>query len=125
MTWQIEPSDQFNRDFKKLGGNEQEALAYNLQIYHESLNSCKNPIQIQHGFLHPEPMGIKAIDQGGGSLPGGKKRPKMKEIRLYTYSNLQSNTLHLLFIGDKTSQNKDIQFAKKMVAQILKNTATE
>jgi hypothetical protein len=120
MSWEIEAEEDVLKGLQKLGPNERECLLYNLQVYHDSMNTNKNPIHVQHGFLHPEPMGIRAIDQGGGALPGGKKRPKMKELRLYTYSDLKLKKIHLLCLGDKAKQSKDIQLAKKRVEKIRK-----
>lgn len=48
----------------------------------------------------------------------------MKETRLYTYSDLKSHALHLLCIGDKESQGKDIQFAKQQVERIRETPST-
>jgi hypothetical protein len=124
MSWTLEATDTFLRDFGKLGANEQAAISYNLRIYLDALNLSKNPIHVQLGFLHSEPKGIKAIDQRGGAYPDGSKRPKMKEIRAYTYSNLKSKTLHLLCVGGKgeKEQAKDIRFASKEVERILKES---
>jgi len=118
MNWEIDADDEIKRALKKLTKDEHTCLLYNLAVYHESLNISKNPIHIQHGFLHSEPYGIRALDQGGGALPGGKKRPKMKEIRLYTYSDLKSKKLHLLCLGEKKRQTSDIQHAKKRLDRI-------
>lgn len=128
MSWVIEATDQFTRDLKKLSKNqagEHLAVMRNLQIYFDSHGNSPKPSLIQHGFLHIEPTGIRAIDQTGGALPDGTKRQKMKETRLYTYSDLQSKKLHLLCIGDKQSQPKDIQFSKKQVEEIRKASSQE
>jgi hypothetical protein len=94
------------------------AAMQNLEKYHVALCSSGHPRLVQFGFLHKEPKGIMAIDQTGGVLPDGKKRGKLQETRLYTYAALESNTLHLLTIGTKNTQSKDIPFAEKCVTSI-------
>ena len=70
--------------------------------------------------MHLEPKGIVAIDQSGGRLPDGKKRKSLQETRLYTYSDLESKILHLLCLGSKLSQSKDIRFAERAVDALRK-----
>ncbi|MCW1886179.1 hypothetical protein OKA04_15685 [Luteolibacter flavescens] len=127
MSWTLDATEQFLRDFEKLGPNEQAAISFNLQVYQDALNQCKNPIHVQLGFLHQEPKGIRAVDQRGGAYPDGTKRPKMKEVRAYTYSNLKSHTLHLLCVGGKgeREQARDIRFASKEVERILQESEQE
>jgi len=125
MSWTLSPTEQFNRDAKKAGksqGGEFVSVMRNLQIYMDSLNSAKSPSLIHLGFLHSEPMGVKAIDQTGGTLDDGTKRVKMKESRLYVYPDFESKTIHLFCIGNKTSQPKDIQFSKKQVEALRKSS---
>jgi len=122
MNWEIQQTDEFARAFKKLGSDHRLAIGYNLEIYLNSLNSCKNPLHISLGFLHSESKGMRAIDQTGGAFPDGRKRPKMAEIRVYTYSNLKSRTLHLLWIGgkrNKREQNVDNRIAGELLEKIL------
>ncbi len=95
----------------------------NVQIYLDSLENSKNPSLLHLGFLHHEPMGIRAIDQTGGKLADGTKRQKLKEFRLYTYPDFKTKILHLFCIGDKTSQPKDIQYSKKQVESLRKETS--
>jgi len=85
----------------------------NLEVYVESLGEAPHSMTVQHGFLHQEPKGIRAIDQSGP-----RRVAKMKQTRLYTYADDETRTLHVLCVGGKDRQNADIQKAKKMVDEI-------
>jgi hypothetical protein len=37
-----------------------------LDSYYKALKDAGHPFQVSGGFIHPEPDGIKAIDQKGG-----------------------------------------------------------
>ena len=118
MTWELEPTAQFDRDAKRYSKklpNEYLAVMENLAKYVDALISARHPRLVQFGFLHEEPKGIRAIDQSGGALASGKKRGKLEQTRLYTYANPESKVLHLLCLGSKTSQPKDIRFAEGVV----------
>ena len=73
-------------------------------------------------FIHPEPDGIKALDQSGAknkeTRKVSKKRHKLKQTRLYIYPNTTTKTLHLLTLGGKKSQAGDIKYCKKIVKDI-------
>lgn len=115
MGWQLETTEQFDRDAKRYAKkqpNEYLAVMENLEKYHIAIDSAKHPKLIQFDFLHEEPKGIRAIDQSGGSLASGKKRSKLVQTRLYSYADLESKTLHLLCLGSKTTQAKDIRYAE-------------
>ena len=58
---------------------------------------------------------MRAIDQSGGALASGGKRGKLNQTRLYTYAALESKVLHLLCLGSKTTQAKDIRYAASAV----------
>jgi len=127
VSWTIETTDQWKRDLSLYGKkhpHELTAILQNLDKYHIALCASKHPRLVQFGFLHKEPKGIFAIDQTGGALADGKKRGTLQETRLYIYAVLESNTLHLLTIGSKNSQPKDIAFAEKVVTSI-RNRSTE
>jgi len=67
--WQVEPTTQWERDtkwYQKKHPNELAAILRNLGRYLSHLNCTVNAKAVQAGFLHPEPMGIIAIDQKGG-----------------------------------------------------------
>lgn len=77
---------------------------------------------MQFGFLHDEPKGIRAVDQSGGALASGGKRGKLSQTRLYTYAALESKILHLLCLGSKTTQAKDIRYAVSVVDALCKES---
>jgi len=121
VSWCIETTDQWKRDlgrYEKKHPDELSAILQNLDKYHAAICASKHPRLVQFGFLHKEPKGIFAIDQTGGALADGRKRGKLQETRLYTYAVLESNTLHLLTIGSKNTQQKDIAFAERAVTAI-------
>jgi hypothetical protein len=118
MDWVIEQNKQCERDIKryeKKNFDELQAVLINLDKYKNSLDAAAHPKLVSFGFMHIEHKGIVAIDQTGGTLPSGKKRKSLQETRLYTYSDLESKTLHLLCLGSKLSQSKDIRFAERAV----------
>ena len=55
------------------------------------------------------------------ALQAGKLN--LAEIRLYLFPHVPSKTLHLLTIGDKNSQSRDINVCRDMVKEI--NTREE
>lgn len=94
----------------------------NLDKYMIFLNSASHPRLVQFGFLHEEPKGIRAIDQSGGALASGKRRAKLSQTRLYSYADLESKVLHLLCLGSKTTQAKDIRYAENVVDALRKGS---
>lgn len=111
MEWVIQKSDFFEsrfRRFQKKHPNEALAVLNNLDTYLTVLKTGINPLNIKLGFLHNEPNGIKAIDQKGG-------KGKLKQTRLYVFSDATKKVLHLINIGDKTDQNTDIQECRKFI----------
>jgi len=118
MNWVIEQNEQCERDIKRYEKkcfDELQAVMINLDKYFNALETAAHPKLVSFGFMHIEQKGIVAIDQTGGALPSGKKRKSLQETRLYTYSDLESKTLHLLCLGSKSSQPKDIRFAESAV----------
>ena len=88
----------------------------NLDTLMETLNMDEVSLeQLPFGFLHKEPKGIKAVDQRG---PGGRS---LKQVRLYLYPHRETKTVHVLTIGDKKTQPKDIEQSKNFVACLLSN----
>lgn len=123
MDWQLEPTDQFQRDAKRYAKKqaaEYLAVMENLEKYLISLEIASHPRLVQFGFLHDEPKGIRAIDSSGGTLANGRKRGKLEQTRLYTYAHLESKVLHLLGLGSKTTQAKDIRYAERVVDSLRK-----
>lgn len=125
MIWQIEATAQYERDAKRYAKKHSAeflAVMENLEKYVISLEASKHPRLVQFGFLHEEPKGIRAIDQSGGALAGGVKRGKLDQTRLYTYAALESKVLHLLCLGSKTTQAKDIRYAESVVDALRKES---
>ena len=119
--WKLEPTDLFERKaqrWEKKNPRELSAVLQNLQRYLNALNEAGRPEIIKFGFIHHEPQGVKAIDQRGG----GKD---LKQTRLYTYAQLLDNTLHLITIGDKGSQKRDLQICRNFVSGIRKSESPE
>lgn len=115
--WETEKIDLFNRRFKKYQKNhrnETKAVLNNLDKYMEAVNAGSDPHKVQRGFIHPEPMGIIAIDQTGHD-------GNLRETRFYIYPEIETQTVHLITIGDKDTQNRrDIPEAKQFVEELLK-----
>ena len=101
----MEQSDFFKsrfHRFQKSHPNEALAVSDNLDTYFETLCSLGSPLQVKAGFIHHESNGIKAIDQKGG--PG-----KLMQTRLYIYPEVERQILHVINIGTKIDQKKDVQ----------------
>lgn len=112
--WQVEPTDQWDKDrkwYEKKRPSELAAILTNLDRYLRQLNVAANAKCVQAGFLHVEPAGVLAIDQKGG---GGN----LQETRMYVYANQASNVLYLITIGNKSEQHSDIEFCKNFVANL-------
>ena len=118
-TWTIEqPIDDLGKMSKPLVKKyrrELKNLLINLQTYLDALNAGAKPVQIQRGFIHPEPSGVLAIDQRGE----GKG---LKEFRLYFYPNPDQQKLYLLALGDKNTQRSDIALCTQWVLGFRQQT---
>ena len=73
---------------------------------------CGAPAELKFGFIHPEPYGALAIDQKGGGSG-------LKQTRLYTYPQKSEEILHLIIVGDKSSQKSDIEFCSQFVKRLI------
>ena len=116
--WNIEPTDKFSRKYKlfeKKHEDELIAMWNNLDTYLKTLQKTDNPQVITGGYIHPEGQGIVAIDQT-------KAERKLKETRLYIYPDIRTKKLFLLTIGDKKTQQHDIQHSKDCVKMIRGNS---
>ncbi len=116
--WQIQPTTGWEKDckhYEKKRPDELAAVLRNLERYLQILKVSKNSKCIQAGYLHPEPMGVVAIDQKGGGA-------NLQETRLYVYADDQSQFVHLIAIGDKDAQHADIEYCKDFVKSL--NTRT-
>lgn len=115
--WEIDYEDKYNtraNKYEKSNPVELEQVFYNLATYLDALNMCGHPRLIKRGFVHIEPKGIIGIDQSGGD----RKIKDLKEIRLYIFPFIEKNTVHMLTIGDKNAQSKDIDWCRKIVDKI-------
>lgn len=114
--WVFKTTGRFERDrahYNKKHPRELAAcLSNTLLRYLPMLNAALNPRAIHAGFLHPEPGGVMAVDQKGG---GGN----LRETRLYTYAQADTRTLHLLLLGDKATQRRDLAELRKLLSEII------
>jgi hypothetical protein len=103
-SWVFLPHSSYLRDLRwyaKKRPAELAAVLRNLERYMILLAVSPSVRSIQAGFLHPEPHGMVALDQRGGA-------GRLQETRLYCYAQADLRTLHLLGIGDKSSQSADL-----------------
>jgi hypothetical protein len=118
--WVIETTEGYDRrhkTYQKKHPQELQAVLDNLDTYFESLKLGVKPLQIKHGFMHQEPLGVVAIDQKGG----GKS---LAQTRLYVYPETEREVLYLITLGDKRSQKDDIKTCQAFVDQLRKETRT-
>jgi len=122
MMWALQPTGEFDkkqRKWPKKYHRELKNMLDNLSTFHRSLCMGGTPQSAaQAGFVHPEPSGVVAVDQSG---PGAG----LKRTRLYVYPDVDSRTLHLITVGDKSSQGADIKFSREFVAGLLKQEEGE
>lgn len=114
--WTIDPTPEWGRRLKfyeKKRARELIAALDNLDTFLKTLNGGVKPRQAKFGFIHPEPLGILAVDQKGGGA-------NLAQLRLYVYPDDDKQVLNLLTIGDKNSQNADIKTCKDFVAEFRK-----
>ena len=103
-SWVLLPHSSYLRDMRwytKKRSVELAAVHRNLERYMLLLAHSPSARSVQAGFLHSEPHGMVAIDQRGGA-------GRLQETRLYCYAHAGSRTVHLLGIGDKSSQPADL-----------------
>lgn len=109
--WNFKPTSEFGRRFKRYEKNrprELEAVLDNLGVVQENLLQGGNPQKLPYGFIHIEPRGVVAIDQKGG----GKS---LAETRLYVYLDRDEQIIHLITLGDKTTQKADVKTSSDYV----------
>ncbi len=111
--WDVIQSDQFVRDWKKIlkrYPREAKQMLANLGEYRDSLMQHGNPLRlVEYSFVHRETSGCHAITQ--------QPLPSAAQTRLYVYCYIAGRELHLICVGDKTSQAKDNRYC----AQYVKN----
>jgi hypothetical protein len=79
-----------------------------------SVEQCKNI-----GFLHAKySLGLLSIDQKGAGAG-------VKQCRLYVFPDVDQRTLHLITIGDKSTQGSDVAYATRWVTDHLDPKGSE
>ncbi len=103
-SWLLSPHPTYLRDLRwyaKKRPAELAAILRNLERYMALLTVSPSVLSVHAGFIHPERHGMVALDQRGGV-------GRLQETRLYCYAHGGSHTVHLLGIGDKSSQPADL-----------------
>jgi hypothetical protein len=93
--------------------NELQATFDNFDTYLEHLHGGIPPQLIQLGCIHNEPHGVKAIDQKGGGS-------NLAQTRLYIFPDEATQTLHLITLGDKSSQKADLKECAAFIRDLRK-----
>jgi putative component of toxin-antitoxin plasmid stabilization module len=111
--WQIENAYASPGKFKKFAGKhtrEYESLFANLEKILRILRGGNKIGSFGIGFFRSEGEGVYRIGQTGV--------PSAKESRLYIFPDEQNRICYILNIGDKDSQQNDINEAKEIVKRI-------
>jgi len=87
------------------------AVLRNLERYLSQLKNAPNSQVVAAGFLHKEPMGIRAIDQKG-------RGRNLQETRLCTYADDAKQVVYLITMGNKDTQADDIALSKEFVNEL-------
>jgi hypothetical protein len=114
--WKLAPAHEYQRRHKRYVKDhprELQPVLDNLDTYFKSLEAGVKPLQIKHGFMHNEPLGVVAIDQKGG----GKC---LAQTRLYVYPDTVTEQLHVITLGDKQPQKADIATCRTFVTELRK-----
>ena len=87
----------------------------NLDTYKERLDGGATPLQLVRllAFARNEKEDAYAIDQTGD-------RPTNTEIRLYVFPDEATSELHVVLIGDKQSQQRDVNEVHDFIRDIKK-----
>lgn len=112
--WDLEPTEEFARRvkrFRKDYPRELVAVVDNLNRVQRSLREGANPLDLPFGFIHREARGVLAIDQKGG----GKA---LAQARLYVYLDRDTETVHVITLGDKGSQKADVKYSSEFVESL-------
>ncbi len=114
MMWSAQPTEHYQRRHKryeKKHKRELRAVLDNLDTFLQALQEGAKPQHPHFGFIHSEPMSVLAIDQKGG----GKS---LAETRLYIFPDDETELVHLITLGDKRSQQNDIELCKQFVGEL-------
>jgi hypothetical protein len=104
------------KKFKKSWPREVANLIVNLGSLQCSIEAGVRLEQLKdHPFVQSEPMGMLAVNQRG-PVKGAQLVP----IRLYVYFDGDDSALHIIELGDKSTQDEDIATAKNYVKRLLR-----
>lgn len=109
----LSETDDYRRSLKwyaKKKPRELEAVLTNLKRLLDSMTPGKPILASAPGFARPEPNGVVRVGEGGNA--------GMAATRLYLYHEVATDTVYLLTIGDKRSQQDDIELCKNYVELI-------
>lgn len=112
--WELEQNADFEKKIKKFNKRhrtEAKNSLDNLAAYLASLCCGMKPQQIIRGYIHREGGGVQSLDESGPNHPN-------KPIRLYIYPEEDTETLHVITIGDKNSQSDDVRFCHEFVESL-------
>lgn len=114
--WSLVCHESFKKRLKRYDGKRgyedaARACLDNFDTLVRTLDAGAQLQSITAGWFRPEPNGIRAISEQG-------KGRSLKAMRLYIYVVVQDREIHLLTIGDKNKQSKDIEECKRMVKEI-------
>lgn len=114
LPWTLAVAPGFERGLARLRRRHPEAVddaMLHVGRYRERYLEVLGPPRgfTQPGFVHIEPAGLLAIDQG--------RRPYRAEIRVYVYPDTATRELWLVRAGDKRSQNADIAYCVDWVSR--------
>ena len=117
--WSMELHDgveKRHKQFEKKWLHELTNVMRNLQELVVALDNGVRPEQLKGlRFVRSEPAGVLAIDQSG---PG--KGAKLVPLRLYVYPDETDQVLHIIGLGDKTTQKDDIKQSTEFVKGLLR-----
>ncbi len=119
LMWKLEAATSFERAkkrYEKKRPDELAAVLRNLGRLRDRLDELPDCRAAQFGFLHPEPLGVWAIDQQGPS------KVRLQETRLYVFPSGGNKTLHIITVGNKNSQASDLRLAAHFVASLTRPT---
>ena len=116
MAWTQEPSVHYvsrRKFFAKKRWRELDAVERNLNTYFVTLNEGTKPAQIKYGFVKSHYQhGVHSLTQQG------KGAGNLAETRLYVYADTSREVLWLLTIGDKNTQEDDVQACYTLVSEL-------
>lgn len=111
--WDFDQAPEFRQraaSFAKRHPQELQGCFNSLQKYLTILSGGQIPGTFKMGFMHSEPEGMVALDQGRSKGLG-----HLAEARLYTWADRASRTVVLLYIGTKPTQTEDLRQASEIL----------